>query len=128
VENESRPVGFLDSFRALGESLVVSLHDRIELVAVELQEEKFRLIQIFFWISAVVFTAMMTIVFASLTLVYLFWDSARLTALGGLTIVYAGVSITVIVLFRRYLSRQPQPFAATTGELTRDRACLQSGN
>ncbi len=89
---ETRPApspGLVDSLRSLGDGLIASVQDRIALFAVELQEEKFRLIQIFVWISAAVFTGMMTVMFASLTLVYLFWETARLALLGGLTLLYA---------------------------------------
>jgi uncharacterized membrane protein YqjE len=120
--------GFLASFRALGDSLLATMQDRLELLSTELQEEKFRLIQTFIWISAAVFTAMMAITFASLTLVYLFWESARLAVLGGLTVLYAGALLTIILAFRRYLARQPRPFAATLNEIGADRACIQTKN
>ncbi|AOS44432.1 hypothetical protein Verru16b_01494 [Lacunisphaera limnophila] len=122
------PPGLLDSLRLLGDTLVAGLQDRLELLSVELQEEKFRLILIFLWISAAVFTAMMTLAFASLTVVYLFWESARLAALGGLTLLYAGALAVIVIAFRRFLARQPQPFAATLQELKEDRACIRTGN
>lgn len=117
--------GLLGSFRTLGDSLLALLQDRLALFSVELQEEKFRLIQIFVWISAAVFTGVMAITFASLTLVYLFWETARLAALGGLTLFYAGALLAIVAAFRRYLSRQPKPFAATLQEITEDRACIR---
>ena len=70
--------GFISSLRTLGDGLVAGVEERLELFSIELQEEKFRLIQTFVWISAAVFTGMMTITFASLTLVYFFWESGRL--------------------------------------------------
>ena len=118
--------GFLASFRALGDSLLGTMQDRLELLSVELQEEKFRLIQTFIWISAAVFTGVMAITFASLTLVYLFWESARLVVLGGLTVFYAGALLAIILAFRRYLARQPRPFAATLQEIGEDRTCIQT--
>jgi len=90
-----------------------------------LQEEKFRLVQTFVWISAAVFTGMMTVMFASLTLVYLFWETSRLAVLGGLTLLYAGALVAIIVAFRRFVARQPVPFAATFDELGEDRTCIQ---
>jgi uncharacterized membrane protein YqjE len=120
--------GFMDSLRTLGDGLAAGVHDRLELFSLELQEEKFRLIQIFVWISAAVFTAMMTLAFASLTVVYLFWESARLAVLGGLTLLYAAALVAIIVALRRYLARQPVPFAATLQEITEDRTCIRSGN
>jgi len=118
----------MGSFRTLGDSLVSGLQDRLGLFSLELQEEKFRLIQIFFWISAAIFTGMMTIMFASLTLVYLFWESARLAVLGGLTALYAGALVTIIITFRRFLAAQPRPFAATLEELGEDSACIRTSN
>jgi uncharacterized membrane protein YqjE len=113
--------GYLNSLQTLGDGCLASVHDRIELFAVELQEEKFRLIQTYVWISAAVFTGMMAITFASLTLVYLCWDSARLALLGGLTLFYAGALAVLIIAFRGYLARQPKPFTATVHEIEADR-------
>jgi len=120
--------GFLGSFRMLGDSLLTSVQDRLALVSLELQEEKFRLIRIFFWISAAVFTGAMAMTFASLALVYLFWESARLAVLGGLALFYAAALGAIVVAFRAYLARQPRPFAATLQELDADRACIRNGN
>ncbi|SDS13727.1 phage holin family protein [Opitutus sp. GAS368] len=120
--------GLLGSFRTLGDALVATLQDRLELVSVELQEEKFRLIQIFVWISAAVFSGMMAITFASLTLVYYCWESARLAVLGGLALLYAGALVAIVVSLRRFLARQPKPFAATLQEIGEDRSCIRTGS
>lgn len=117
--------GFLGSFRALADGLLASVQHRIELFSVELREEKLRLIQMLAWISAAIFAGMMTVAFASLTLVYLFWESARLTVLGGLTLLHAGVLVATIAALRRFLARQPRPFAATLGTLGEDRASIR---
>jgi uncharacterized membrane protein YqjE len=120
--------GFVASLHAFGDGIFASVQQRLELISVELQEEKFRLIQTFIWISAAVFTGMMAIAFASLTLVYLFWESARLAVLGGLTVLYAGALVWIIVAFRAFLARQPSPFAATLHEISEDRACIRTTN
>ena len=119
------PAGFVGSLRSLGDGVLASVEHRIELLTVELHEEKLRLIRTFIWISAAVFTAMMTLTFASLTVVYLFWAGARLAVLGGLTAVYAVALIVIIIAFRRYLARQPDPFAATLHEIDEDRTCIR---
>jgi uncharacterized membrane protein YqjE len=122
------PTGLIGSLQALGDGLLSTVQDRLELLSVELHEEKFRLIQIFIWISAAIFTGLMAITFASLTIVYLFWESARLAALGGLTLLYAGSFAAIVVAFRRYLARQPRPFAATLAEIAEDRSCIRPGS
>ena len=127
METEPSPsTGFLSSVRMLADSLLATIHDRIELISVELQEEKHRLIQIFVWISAAIFTGMMTVAFASITLVYLFWESARLAVLGGLTLLYAGALTAILIAFRRFLRRQPRAFEATLQEIKIDRACIRT--
>jgi uncharacterized membrane protein YqjE len=123
-----RPPGILSSFRTLGDTLLAGAQERVELVSLELQEEKLRLVQTFIWISAAIFAVAMALTFASLTLVFLFWESARLAVLGGLTLLYLGAAVAIVVSFRRYLARQPQPFAATIEELKADRACIPKEN
>ena len=118
--------GLVDSLRLLGDGLVASLQDRVALFAVELQEEKFRLVQTFVWISAALFAGMMAVTFASLALVYLFWESARLAALGGLAFLYAGTTVALVLGLRRFLARQPEPFAATLQEIGSDRTCIRN--
>jgi uncharacterized membrane protein YqjE len=118
--------GFLSSIRDLADSLLSTVHDRIELVSVELQEEKYRLIQVFIWISAAIFTGMMAITFASITIVYLFWESARLAALGGLTALYTVAVVGIVVGFRRHIAREPKPFSGTLQEIKLDRACIRT--
>lgn len=66
----------------------------------------------------------MALTFASLTLVYLCWQSSRLIVLSGLALVYTGAAVAIIIAFRRYLTRQPPPFAGTIEELQEDRACI----
>lgn len=119
------PTGFLHSFRVLGDSLLGTVQDRLQLFSVELQEEKFRLIQTFLWISAALFSGMMAVVFASLTLVYVFRESSRLAVLGGLTAFYSVAVIVLVIALRRFIAGQPVPFAATRQELGEDRACIR---
>ena len=120
--------GFMSTLRALGEALLASVHDRVELFSLELQEEKFRLIRILLWVSAALFAGAMALLLGSLTLVYLFWDSARLAVLGGLTAVYAVAFLTLVLTLRRSLARQSRPFAGTLQELAADRACIRKPN
>jgi uncharacterized membrane protein YqjE len=125
METPPRPPGLIASLRLLGDGLLGTLEDRLQLLAVEVQEEKFRLIQNFIWISAAVFAGMLAITFASLTLVYLFWDRARLAVLIGLTVLYSGAAVAIILRFRSYLAHQPKPFSSTLGEIQEDRACIR---
>ena len=120
--------GLLGSLRGLADGLIGSAHDRLQLLAVELHEEKFRLIQIVIWISSIVFLAMLAMVFASMAVVVLFWDTARVAVVCSLAGGYVAVLIGVVIGFTRYLKRQPAPFDATLRELREDRACIRAEN
>ena len=120
--------GFLGALRSLGDGVLATVEDRLELFSVELQEEKCRLIQTMLWISAAVFAAIMAATFVSLTLVFLFWKSAQLAVLGGLAVFYTGALVVIVLAFRRFLARQPKPFAATLEELEADRTCIRNAS
>ena len=124
--NSSAGPGILAAFHTLGDSLLATAQDRLELLGVEVQEEKYRLIHILIWVSAAIFTGVMAITFASLTLVFVFWESARFAVLGGLTLLYSGALIAIIVSLRRFLANMPGPFAATREEFAEDRACIRN--
>lgn len=122
------PPGLLDSLRTLADGLLATVQDRVTLLSLELQEEKFRLIQAFVWISVAVFSGFMALAFASLAVVYLFWEQARLAVLGVLCLFYAAVALGVVLAFRRHLARLPRPLAGTLEELAADRTCIRKEN
>ena len=117
--------GLLNSVRGLADGLIETAHDRLELFTLELHEEKLRLIQLFIWISGAIFSAILAITFASLTVVYLFWDTARLPVLGGFAVLYTGIFLGVLGYCRKCIQRQPRPFRSTVAELEEDRACIR---
>lgn len=116
--------GFLSSIAAIGDTLLATLKERIELVSIEVQEEKFRLIRLLIWIGAAMFAGVMTLSFATLTIVYLFWETARLAVLGGFTVIY-GVALVWTILALRRSFAQPAPFKATIETLSEDRECIR---
>lgn len=122
------PSGLLGSLRGFADGLMGSVQDRIELLSVELHEEKHRLIQIAIWISAIVLLASLAIIFASVAVLIVFWDTARVAVAVTLASAYAAGLLAVVLGFKRYLARQPRPFAATLNELREDRACIQPEN
>lgn len=117
--------GLLGSLRGLADSLLGSARERLELFALELQEEKYRAVQLFLWISAGVFSAVLAITFASLTIVYLFWETARLAVLGGFALLYGGGFVAIVLYCRKLIARQPKPFEGTLAELQQDRSCIR---
>lgn len=128
MADASSTPGLVESVRTLGGNLVASVRDRTALLSLELHEEKLRLVQSFAWLAVVVFVAVMAATFATLTVLYLFWDAARLAVLVGCTLFYTGATIGTLVAFRRFLARQPRPLEATLEELRADETCLRTEN
>ncbi len=125
VPDSAPSSGFAGSLRALGDGLLATVQDRVELLSIELQEEKRHAIRSVAWIVSVLFLGGLTLILGSVTLVYVFWDTARLAVLGGLTAFHFVATVAGAVYVRRLLARLPPPFEATLDEIKRDRACLR---
>ncbi|HVW20029.1 MAG TPA: phage holin family protein [Opitutaceae bacterium] len=117
--------GVMTAARELLDGVLGSIHDRLELLSVEVQEEKFRLIQSFLWLGALFFTGMLALLFLSLTIVYCCQGTARLVALIVITLAYVLSAAGLALGARRYFAREPRAFDATLQELDRDRECIR---
>lgn len=122
------PRGFVRSLQDLGDAVLGTAQDRLRLFAVELQEEKLRLVQILLFTAAIVLAGVMTLTFASLTLAFVFWESGRLAVLVGITAFYLVALAALALAFRRFLRRQLPPFSATLEEFKHDRECFRPDN
>jgi uncharacterized membrane protein YqjE len=97
--------------------------NRLELLAVELQEERERLLRAFLLALAVAVFGLL----AALTLtaaIVLCFPNSLVAALLTLTVIYA---TSAIILYRRVLGllRDWQSFAATLDQFRKDRQCLE---
>jgi uncharacterized membrane protein YqjE len=115
----------MGSLRSLCDGLLKGAEDRIALFSMEMEQEKIRFIWTMIWIGGLAFTGFLSVAFASLALVYVFWESARTTVLVGLAGFYFAAFVTIGVLFLRYLARQPRVFGATLEEIDEDRSCIR---
>jgi uncharacterized membrane protein YqjE len=120
--------GLLDSASAFGSSLLATVQSRAELLSLELQEEKLRLTQMFIWASIATFAGTMAATFATLTVVYLCWESGRLAVLASFAVLYSAATVGLVVAFRRFLRRAGPPLAATRAELEADAQCIRRPN
>lgn len=116
--------GLSGALARLGASSLELVRTRVELASLEFAEEherrKDQVLLIF--VAAVAFA--FALFAASAFVVAYFWDSYRLAALAGVTILY--VLIGAGALWRIDVQRRtaPRPFAVTLAELERDRQWL----
>jgi len=116
--------GLFDSLRRLLGTALSLAQVRLELLITDLQLEKQRLVE-------ALLRALLGVVLLGLGLVLLIgfllmllWDGYRLPALGVLTVLFLGAGLWLLRAARQRLDSGEAMFAATTAELSRDRAAL----
>ena len=102
-------------------ALLGIVHTRLELLGIELSEEKDRLLAaLFVGLAAMLFATMALIAFTFL-IAAAFWDTYRWQALAILCGVYVLIAIVCGAMARQRLLNAPMLFQATLSELEKDR-------
>ena len=60
------------------------MQERVELFAIELQEEKLRVVRMLTWMCAAILLGTLALAFASVLLIVVFWETARVAVVAGL--------------------------------------------
>lgn len=119
-----RSRGLFSSLRGLAATGVATLQNRLELLSVELQEEKARLLGLLIYGAAALILLAAGVVFAAVFITVLLWDSHRLLALGVFSALFLAAGAVALVAARRLAVSASRPFEASLAELARDRAAL----
>ena len=121
--------GLFSSIRRVADTCVSSVHNRVELLSVELQEEKNRLVRLILWTGAALFAAFLAITVMTIGIVMLFEDdNQRKVAIIGFGVVYAAVAIGIAFKLRGEVRNAPPPLVDTMSELRKDLQSLRSRN
>ena len=123
--DQSSP-GLFGSLRRLLDTGLSAVQNRVELFAVELREEKCRLIEILIWASAAIFLGMMALTFITFTIVIFFWEDARIAALVGVSLFYVATASGAFWGLRSRLTKGPMPFAGSVAEIKKDKEWVHS--
>lgn len=119
-----RSRGLFSSLRGLAATGVATLQNRLELLSVELQEEKARLLGLLVYGAAALILLATGVVFAAVFITVLLWDSHRLLALGVFSALFLAAGVFALTAARRLTASASRPFEASLAELVRDRAAL----
>jgi uncharacterized membrane protein YqjE len=117
-------------FASLGRLLKTAFalaQNRLELLLVEWQEERWRLLQVLFLAGVVLTLAWMTLLVVTVTVVVLCLRANRFDLLAALTLLC--LAATLISLWRlRARLKNWASFSATLAELRKDKACWDKEN
>lgn len=114
----------MESSRQLGLHLLTIGENRLELLLVEVQEERERLLHAFLLALGATAFGLLAGLTLTAAIVVLFWTYAPISALTILTGIYA---IAGVCLYRRLagLLRNWQMLSASLDQLRKDRVCLE---
>ncbi len=122
-EDQSTQPGVFNTLRRLGATLLSILQNRLQLLVVELQEERLRLFNALLLVALVVGLGFFTLLTAVAAVLIMVWNEFGVK---GLLVASAlGLIGTLLAYWRLRVRLKHWPFlAGTLGELEKDRACL----
>jgi uncharacterized membrane protein YqjE len=109
----------------IASTLVAMIGTRLELAAVEFQEDARRLLGYLAWSLLAVFLAAGAVMLVALFVILLFWDSYRLQAVAGMAVLFGLAGAVILMKVRAGLNAQAPLFSATLAELRNDIAYLR---
>ena len=119
--------GIFASLGRLLKTVLAIAHNRLELLLVELREERWRLFDTLIVAGIVLIMATMTLMAATITIVVVCVKAERLDLVVALVLLY--LAGTIFSFWRlRVRLKQWTPFSATLAELKKDKACLDKKN
>ena len=123
---EDQQTGIIASLRRMCDTALKAVYDRVELVSIEAQEEKERLVHLFVFAAIVVFLGSMAVLMLTFTVVYLAHESVRGPLLIVITILYLAGAVWGYLALRKKLASAPRLFNDTLSELKKDRDWLSN--
>lgn len=123
--SESAPRGGVaSSLRSLLGNGIALLQTRLELLSIEAQEERVRLLALLTYGALAFVLLSFGLMFLALLVTVLLWDSHRLLALGIFTAIFLTGGLIALFATLRQASTPSRLFAASIAELAQDRAAL----
>jgi uncharacterized membrane protein YqjE len=122
-EHEKAPAGFMENLRRLGAGFLAVFHNRLELLSVELQQERIRIIEALLLVAIIVALGFFTLALLTAALIVLTWD--QFGVIGLFVLSGAGLIGTLLVFWRLWIRLKDWAFLpGTLAELKKDFECL----
>ncbi len=120
--------GLFASLKGLFGTSLALVQNRLQLLGVELAEERLRLLSLLTYGAVALVCLSAGLVFLAVFLTVLLWDSHRLLALGVFSALFLGVGIATLLMAMNFARAGSTLFQASLAELARDREALAQGN
>jgi uncharacterized membrane protein YqjE len=121
---QDQHTGIFASLRRMCDTTIATVHDRIELIAIEAREEKQRFIKLLMLTAVIVFLGNMTVLMLTVTILYFAGDHVRGPLLIAMTLAYGVGGLWGFLALRKKLATGPRLFDDTLAELKKDRDWL----
>lgn len=118
------PGGLLHSLRSIAPSLLALLRTRLELLGIEVAEERERVVTLALLALAAGFFVALALLMLNVLVLAWFWDSHRLAVILTLFLIYAIAGLACFVRLRKQLASRRPLFEATMTELKSDLEAL----
>ena len=126
MEPNKQPPGITTLVGRLARTGFGALENRLELFAVELQEERIRLTELAIWGMALLFTANLGVLLLTGTIIFLFREDLRLYVAGAFAVLYLVGAVGAWFGLKSLL--KSEPFTESIGQVKKDREWLDSLN
>jgi len=127
TENETgESKGLFESLSMFGATLVAIVHTRLELLSLDLEEERERLFSILLTTLIAVFLLGIGVVLSAILLVVIFWETHRFLVLSILMVFFLLVGTAIGALALHKIRSKPRIFSSSLSELQKDTEQLSS--
>lgn len=122
AETETKTGNAFGSFRKIGGIVAAVLQNRADLLAVELQEEKYRLVEVLILVGIALALGMMALFVFTGVIIFALPEAYRLWVACGLGVIYL---MGIVVLWSRIKKvLRDQAFPETINQIKKDWECL----
>lgn len=112
--------GLFASLGQLGARLVGMAHTRVQLLALELVEERQHFLAMLMLILLAAFCLGLAVVLLTTLVIVAYWDEYRLLLLAGLATAYGLAGVTAVLVTATRMRNKESPFASSLAELRKD--------
>ena len=122
-------MGLINSIKTLTDTLLGIAQTRLELLAVDLEEDRLRMMRLAFLSLFMLFFFFLGLILITMLIIIAFWEQYQLLTIGLIAVLYFILASALAIYLMRQLKGKSRPklFAASLSEIIKDRIALGAG-